>query len=66
MILPFNTAMEEVDGVLKKHGIGSFIIVLKDPDSDTEVRNTNGSWAWIGGHGQFLAALAEKKYNSEE
>lgn len=55
----------EVLDVLNKHGVGTYIVVLKCPDSDLEARAVGGSNAWITGHATFLADLMTRRYNDD-
>lgn len=57
-------AIAEIEGVLEKHGIGTHLIVLKDPDSDSEVTIYNGSCAWICGQAVIIEDLMKVSYNS--
>ncbi len=57
-------AQEEIDEVLKKHGIGTYIVVMKDPDTQSERRCYNGSMAWVVGHCSFLKDEVIRRYNS--
>lgn len=58
-------AQAEIDDVLKKHGIGTYLVILKDPDSDNESTCYNGAYAWLAGHAAFMVDLMQQRYNAD-
>ena len=58
-------AQLEIDAVLKKYGIGTYMVIFKDPDSDAEATNFDGSYAWLAGHAAFILDLMQRRYNAD-
>lgn len=58
-------AQAEVDEVLKKQGIGTYVVILKCPDSDLDATSFSGSYPWIAGHCSFMVDLIQRRYNAD-
>lgn len=58
-------AEAEIAEVLKKYGVQTYVIVLKDPDSDNVCTVYDGSYAWICGHAAFMVDLMQRRYNAD-
>ena len=59
-------AWKEIEATLNAHGIGTFIVVMKSPDSDLEHRSFGGSQAWVAGHATLLVDLVCRRRNADE
>ena len=57
--------MAEIETVLKSNGIGTYVVVFKDPDSENEASLFDGSYAWVYGHLSFVADLIKHRYNAD-
>jgi hypothetical protein len=62
----FDKACLDIENILKANGIGTYVIILKDPDSGCEYTATDGSAAWIIGQGHLLAFRATRDHTCEE
>lgn len=58
-------AQADIDEVLKKHGVETYVVILKCPDSDNEATSYNGAYAWIAGHCSFMVDLMRHRYNAD-
>lgn len=56
---------EEILGVLEKHGVGTYCIVLQDPDSQAEFCAIQGHKPWIYGELLLKADEIKTAYNAE-
>ena len=58
-------ALDEIDEVLKKYGIGTFLVVMRDPDNTDEALRAGGNKAWLLGQTVILGDKIVRYWNDE-
>ena len=47
--MSFKEAQADIEAAAKKHGIGTYVFVIKDPDGDLEAFGFDGPLSWCYG-----------------
>lgn len=51
----------DIEALGKKHGIGTYVFVVKDPDSDLEAFGFGGPLSWVVGSCSQMERMAAKR-----
>lgn len=59
-------ALEEIIAACARHGVGTYMILLQDPDSQNELYSVEGSKPWIVGSLTLKLDETVRRYNDSE
>ena len=60
---PFKEFSADLDALLVRHGIETYLIVCKSPFNDDVATRFGGSSAWTAGQAMFHVDLMNKRWN---
>ncbi len=60
-----NDFQTELDALLAKHGIQTFVVIARDPDNHDTMSSFDGDYSWIAGQCLFMSSLLAARWNKD-